>query len=80
MLKVEGMEAYVMLEVAYLQVAVSSVVREIVVEVVPPGRVEVGAPFERTGGVTSGAAVTVTWTVAVLVAPWLSVSLRRVIV
>ena len=79
-LKVVDIEAYATaLEVAYLQVAFSSVVSEIVVEVVPPGKVEVGAPFERTGGVTSGAATTVTEIVAVLVAPWLSVTRKRVI-
>lgn len=41
--------------VEYLQVAVSSVVSEIVVEAVPAERVPEGAPLARTGGVVSEA-------------------------
>ena len=41
--------------VEYLQVAISFVVKEMVVWVVPDGKVSVGWPFERVGGVVSSA-------------------------
>ena len=49
-----GIEAYAVFGVGeYLQVAVSFVVREIVVWVVPEGRVPVGDGLERMGGAVS---------------------------
>jgi len=43
--------------VEYLQVAFSSVAKEILVEVVPMVRVPEGEPAEREGGVVSGGGV-----------------------
>ena len=49
-----AIEAYAVFGVVeYLQVAVSSVVNEIIVKVVPGERVPVGCPLEREGGVLS---------------------------
>ena len=53
--------------VEYLHVAASFVLREMSVDVVPPGRVPVGAPSVRTGGVVSALAVTTSGTPFALV-------------
>ena len=43
--------------VEYLQIAFSSVVRDIVVDVVPEGNAPEGEGFERIGGVVSWATI-----------------------